>query len=355
MAGLQKHDQDTYMAQEKVCRVKNSKMKRMKVFFRGLFIIGTMCLQAHIAQGSGTPAGTNITNQATVIYTVETDSFTLSSNVTVTRVDELLDVNVVWQDTDNVTVNPGDTNQVLTFRLTNTGNGTESFTLSGNSTIGGGRFNPSLVGLYLDTSGNGVYDAGVDVLYVPAVNDPILTADASITVFVLNNIPAGVSDGDPGNCRLTATSTTGTGAPGTAFAKAGEEGTDAMVGTSGGSANDIGTCVVSAVEVSVVKEATIADPFGGTDPVTGAVITYSLVVIVTGSGTAEAVVITDAIPADTTYNTGTLTLNSASLTDAADDDAADVGVSTPGVVTVVVGDLNAASPAQTITFDVTIN
>jgi len=343
------------MAQKKVCRIKHLKMNRVKLFILGLSIIVTICLQVHTALGSGTPANMNITNQATVIFTEGTVSFALNSNVTVTRVDEVINVSVVWQDSTYVAVSPGDTNQVLTFRLTNTGNGTDTYTLSGNSTIGGGQFNPSLVGLYLDTNGSGVYDAGVDVQYVPTVNDPILTADASITVFVLNNIPGGVSGGDLGNCQLTATSNTGTGAPGTTFVNAGDGGTDAVAGTSGGSANDTGTYVVSTVAVSVVKAATIADPFGGTDPVTGAVITYSLVVTVTGSGTAEAVIITDAIPTDTTYNAGTLTLNSASLTDALDADAGDVGGTTPGEVTVQLGDLNAASPVQTITFDVTIN
>jgi uncharacterized repeat protein (TIGR01451 family) len=355
MTGSKKHDLDTYMAKKKVYRIKNLKMTNIKIFFLGLFIIGIMFLQAYSAQAEGTPASTNITNQATVNYTVGTVSFTLNSNVATTSVDELIDVSVVWQDSAYVTVTPGDTNQVLIFRVTNTGNGTETFTLTADSTVGGGEYNPSFVGLYLDTNGNGLYNAGVDLQYVPTANDPMLTADASITVFVLNDIPGGISDGDRGNSQLTATSVTGTGAPGTAFANAGEGGTDAVLGASGGSAGETGTYLVSTVTVSVVKSAQIADPLGGTNPVTGAVITYSLVVTVTGSGTAETVVITDAIPANTTYRSNTLTLNSASLTDGADGDAGDIGVSTPGVVTVVVGDLSAASSVQTITFDVIIN
>ena len=355
MDSSKNHGLDTYMAKTTAYRMKNLKMKRIKIFLFGLFVIGTVYLPVYSAFAEGTPAGTNITNQATVAYTIETGIITNNSNITVITVDGLLDVNVAWQDATSVTVNPGDANRVLTFRVTNTGNGTDTYTLSGDSTIGSDQFNPSLVGLYLDTNGNGVYDAGVDIQYVPMANDPILTADASIIIFVLNDIPGGVSDGDLGNCRLTATSNTGTGAPGTTFANAGDEGTDAVAGTSGGSANDTGSYVVSAAVVSVVKSASITDSSGGTDPVTGATITYSLVITVTGSETAEAIVITDAIPADTTYNTGTLTLNSASLTDAADGDAGDVGVSIPGVVSVVLGDLSATSPVQTITFEVRIN
>jgi uncharacterized repeat protein (TIGR01451 family) len=303
----------------------------------------------------GTPPGTNITNQATINYIVEGDSYARSSNIALTRVDEVVDVSVVWQDAANITVNPGDTNQVLTFRLSNTGNGTDTYTLSADSTIGGGQFNPSPVGLYLDTNDNGTYDAGLDPQYVPAMNDPLLPADGSLTVFVLNDIPAGVSDGDLGNCRLTATSNTGTGVPGTVFANAGEGGTDAVAGTSGGSTGDSGAYFVSMTSVSLIKTVQIADPLGGSQPITGAILTYSITITVSGPGTVAGVIATDAVPADTTYRPGTLALNSVILTDTADSDAGDVDASTPGVVTVTLGDLSTASPIQIITFDVTIN
>ena len=128
-----------------------------------------------------------------------------------------------------------------------------------------------------------------------------------------------------------------------------------MIGTSGGSSEDTGTYAVSVVAVSVVKSAGVLDPFEGTEPVPGAVITYSIAVTISGSGTALGVVITDPIPANTTYNTGTLTLNGDPLTDEADADAGDVGHTTPDTVTVDLGNLTADSPVQTITIDVTID
>lgn len=328
-------------------------MKRLLV---GAIIMLAAWVPARFALALGTSAGTDITNQATATYTVGTTGFTENSNTTSTTVAELLDVTVTWQDAGNVTVSPSDKDQVLTFRVTNTGNGTDDYTLGGISTLGGDDFDPTLVGLYFDTNGNGVYDPGTDQQYVAGTNDPALDADASITIFVLNDIPAaGLSNGDLGNSQLAATSKTGNGAPGTVIAGVGEAGTDAVVGTSGGSDDAIGTYVVSSVAVSVVKSATIGDPFGGTEPVPGAVISYSVVVTVGGSGTALGVVITDPIPGNTTYNPGTLTLNAAPLTDGADADAGDVGGTTPNTVTVNLGDLTTASPAQTITFDVTIN
>jgi len=346
MVGLRKHDRHRETMKKKV------QSAILKQWSLSLFILMAVCLHTQPALAEGTPAGTNIVNQATVSFAVRSDSFTLNSNVTTTRVDEVIDVGIVWQDSTPVTVTPGDTDQVVTFRVTNSGNGTETYSLAADSSVGGGQYNPLFVGLYLDRNGNSVYDAGIDPEYV---SGPVLPADGSITVFVLNDIPIGLSDGDRGNCRLSATSTTGSGSPGSVFSTVGDGGTDAVAGTSGGSADDTGTYLISALAVTVDKSVTITDPFGGTLPVTGAVLTYTLAVTVTGSGTAEDVIITDAIPANTSYRPGTLTLNSLPLTDTDDSDAGDVGVSTPGFVTVVIGDLNEGSPEQTIMFDVIIN
>jgi hypothetical protein len=67
------------------------------------------------------------------------------------------------------------------------------------------------------------------------------------------------------------------------------------------------------------------------------------------------VVISDPVPVNTTPVAGTLRLNNSLLTDAADADAGDVNATTAGTVTVRLGDLNSASPVQTITFEVKIN
>ena len=313
----------------------------------------------------GTSAGTDITNTATATYNVgAATGLTENSNPVTTTVDELLDVNVVWQDTSNIVVSPGDTNEVLTFLVTNTGNGSDTYSLAGLSTLPGDQFDPSLVDIFLDTNGNGVYDSGTDAQYIPGTNDPVLDANDplldDITVFVVNNIPGGLVDGNLGDSQLTATSTlaSGTDAPGTVLGTgAGDAGTEAVVGDSNATATDTGTYVVSNVVVSMVKSASVVDQFGGAQPVPGAVITYSIVVTVTGTGTAAALVVSDAVPADTTYNTGTLTLNAgAPLTEIADTDPGEV-TGAPGTetVSVTLGDLTSASPVQTISFDVTIN
>lgn len=315
-------------------------------------VIVLLCNTTAIAVG--TSAGININNTATATFSRSGTSYSVNSNTTSFQVDEKLDVNLVWQDAANIAVNTPDANRVLSFLLTNTGNGSDSYDLNVNNLIAGDQFDPVLVNIYLDANGNGIYEPGIDTLY-DGTNDPALNADEALAVFVINNIPASRNPGDLGNSQLTATSNTGSGAPGTAFNNAGDGGSDAVVGTSGGSANIAGTYEVSNVSVSIIKSVVINDPLGGNQPVPGATMTYTLQVSVTGTGTANGIVITDPIPVNTTYSAGTLVLNAVPLSDADDGDAGNVGVTTPNTVTVNLNSMTPASPVQTITFDVLIN
>ena len=305
------------------------------------------------AHASGTPVCTEIVNEATATYTIGDTEFTETSNSSSTTVAQLIDVSVVWQDATNVTVRPGESFRVLTFLVTNTGNGADSFDLSVVNTLAGDDFDPAFDDLYLD-DGDGNFDTNDDVLYVSGSGDPVLAPDESVLVFVRNSIPGDAVSEDLSDSRLEAASNTGSGDPGTSFPHP-ECDTDIVVGASGGGGGDIGTYVVSAIALSFVKSQSILDPFGGGEPVPGAVITYTLTVTATGSGTAESVTVTDPIPANTTYNGGTLTLNGGGLSDPADADAGDVGATAPGAVTVLLGDLTEDSPSQTVTFAVTID
>lgn len=303
----------------------------------------------------GTPSGTNIVNQATVSYNVGQSNFVVNSNITTTRVAELIDVNAQWQDAAPISVNPGDTARVTTYVVTNIGNGNDSYTLDGTSRLDGDDFDPTLRGLFLDINGNGIYDPDIDVRYIQGVNDPSLDADQAIIVFVLNDIPTDLPDGGRGNTQLSATSSLGTGPPGTVFPGQGDFGLDAILGSSGGDDNDIGVYLVSNIAIILAKSVVISDMFGGNEPIPGATLSYTIVLTASGSGTARNVVVTDSIPEYTTYVPGTLTLNSIPLTDEADGDAGDVGQTTPGVVTVNLGDLTIPVQEQIITFNVTIN
>jgi uncharacterized repeat protein (TIGR01451 family) len=148
-----------------------------------------------------------------------------------------------------------------------------------------------------------------------------------------------------------AAATTGTGAPGTSFAGQGEGGGDAVVGATGADSSDDGIYRVSAASVALTKAASVAGPFGGTGPVPGAVITYTLTATVSGTGTVNNVAVADPIPAGTTYRPDSLTLEGSPLTDAADTDA---GRFTGSGIAVGLGSVGAGT-TRTITFQVEID
>ncbi len=318
-------------------------------------LVVALALGSSNAHAVGVAAGTSIDNTAQVTYSIGATTATASSNTVSIKVAEILDV-VVTLQTPTVSVAAGATQRALVYRVTNTGNGPEAFSLVMTSTLGGDDFDPvaSTPAIYFDTDASGDLSAG-DTPYVIGTNDPNLNADAFVTVLVVNNIPAAVVDGNRGFSRLTATSRTGSGAPGTAFAGQGVGGTDAVVGTTGATALTNGTYLVSGVTVNAVKSQTVVDQFGGARPVPGARINYSIAVSATGSGTATGAVFSDNIPANTTYVPGTLRLNNAALTDGTDVDAGDFSTTPAAHVHVTLGNLTQASGTQTIEFAVTIN
>lgn len=312
-------------------------------------------LVASPAYAVGVAAGTTINNTAEVSYSVGSVTTTASSNTVSVTVAEILDV-VVTAQTPSVAVTAGATQQELVFRVTNTGNGPETFRLVMNSVIGGDEFDPtpSSPSIYFDTDASGDLSAG-DTPYVVGNNDPVLAADAFVTVVVVNDIPAGVVDTNRGLSRLLADARTGTGAPGTNFAGQGQGGTDAVVGTTGADADAQGQYLVAGVTVNAVKSQTVVDQFGGARPIPGARIDYSIVVGATGSGSATGSVFNDNVPANTTYVPGTLRLNGTPLSDGVDADAGVYENAPTPRVRVTLGTLTQASGSQTITFAVTIN
>jgi hypothetical protein len=317
-------------------------------------VTATICFSAiaDTAHAAGTTAGTTISNTATATYQDPSGNpQSTPSNTVDLIVDELLDVTVASADPGNVATKPGLTNQVLTFTVTNTGNGSEAFRLTPNGTLGGDQFDPTTTSLVLDSNGNGVYDPGTDTIYTAGSNDPVLAPDGSIKVFVLSTVPSSVSDLDLGKATLTAAAVTGIGSPGTVFTGRGQGGGDAVVGITGGDGVDTGTYVVQNADVSLVKSATVADPFGGTETVPGAIVTYSLVASISGTGTLTNLVIGDVVPANSTYQTGSIILQGSSLSDAVDTDS---GEFTAGAVNVRLGSVTGGT-TRTVTFRVRIN
>ncbi len=306
---------------------------------------------ANPAFAKGTLAGTSIDNTATLSYNGPSGVVEIDSNQVSLTVNELIDLLVTSTDAGDIGTTPGAANVRQTFSLTNNGNGPESFALSTDANISGDDFNPSVVSIYLDTDGDGLFNPANDTLYVAGTNDPLLAPDGKITIFVLSDIPATPLDGNRAELALIATSKTGTGPAGTTIAGVGEGGSDAVIGATEGNDQDSGFYAISSATVALSKSAVVADTLGGTRPLPGATITYTLVAEATGSGSIANVSISDAIPAGTTYKPNSLTLAAAALTDASGDDA---GAFNAAAISVTIGNMNGGD-SRAVTFQVTIN
>jgi uncharacterized repeat protein (TIGR01451 family) len=315
------------------------------------------------AQAQHAPPGTDINNTASVSYTIGSVTTTTNSNLVTVTVLEVIDVSVAAQ-TPLTTVSPGDTARVVRYRVQNTGNGPEVFRLVLDNAITSDQFDPVAASpaIYLD-SGGGITTAGIfdgsDIPYVAGSNDPALTPDGFVIVFVVNDIPGTALDGQLGVTRLTADSRTGTGPAGTTFVGLGNGingPVDAVVGASTGSRSADSTYEVSGVSVTATKTQTVVDDWSGSRPVPGARINYSIAVSATGTGTATNVVFTDNIPANTTYVAGSLALNGTPVSDTAGlPDDGDYSAAPTPRVRVPLGSLDTAAGTKTITFTVTIN
>ncbi len=316
---------------------------------------GVLLSSSGSALAAGTAVGTTIQNTATVDFTLGGTPLTVSSNTTTIVVAERLDI-VVTLQSGQVLVAANDVNQALLFTVTNAGNGAEVILLSIDSLIAGDQFDPTpaVPEIYFDTDGSGDLSPG-DVAYNPGVNDPNLAADASVDILIVNDIPGTVANGDIGRSELTAAAATGTGVPGTVFAGQGDGGTDAVVGATGAEAAQVGEYLVSDILINVVKAQLVSDPFGGTEPIPGATISYTITVDVTSAGVATASVLRDPIPNFSTFVPGSITLNGAPITDAIDADAGEFDTSVVPTVVVRLGDLTSADGIQTVVFQVTID
>jgi uncharacterized repeat protein (TIGR01451 family) len=331
----------------------------------------------------GTQSGLTISNIATVDYQVggvgqtqlfsSTDGLTPDgTDPTTFAVDNMVDLTVVSQDGLTIPVAPGTNDRVLEFLVTNTGNTTQGYLLS----VANGALNQIPMGsveIWIDDpvgASPGVYDLA-DTLYVAATNagdlDPNGGTD-DMTVFIVADTPLAAADGDVDDYDLLATTTNASTAVVTV---------DTVLNTAGGvevlfvdsvgpadpdpvnpdgTHSDSGSYTVGSATLTVSKTAVVDDGLGGTFAIPGATVTYTIVVANTGGTAATSVVISDAIPVNSTYVAASITLNAVAQTDASDSpvDESDHNVTTAGAVTVDIASL-AGGATATITFQVTID
>ncbi|WP_379923289.1 hypothetical protein [Erythrobacter sp. R86502] len=298
----------------------------------------------------GVTAGTLIENTAVASYDEGGVARSVNSNTITVRVDELLDVTLTSLDPGPIAARPGDV--VFTFELTNQGNGPEAFQLLANTAVAGNDFDVSFRAIANDSNGNGVYDEGIDEIFAQPQTTAILAPDQRLTLFVLASAPADATDQQTSAISLTAEAVTGTGAPGTVFAGTGVDGGDAIVGTTGAQATARGELINGVAAVALIKSVVLRDPFGGTSAVPGTIATFTIEARISGTGAADNLIITDAIPAGTTYSPGTLALDDTALSDA---DDADAGMASNAQgIAVTLGNV-AAQSTRKVSFDVVVD
>lgn len=329
------------------------------------------------ANAAGTASNTAITNRATVSYSVggvsqtpiessPTGNTTATGSDTSFRVDNKI-IHIVTEVSGNPTsvgTAPGATNLVTTFTVTNQGNTAQGYLLTATNRPNG-TASPFSGGTAdnQDVSNLRVFvESGTTAGYDPtdtATNIANLAPDATVTVYVLADIPAGAVNNQFANVQLAAQAATANTT--TAVVQtAGADNANAVdiVFADGGAVARDGIAEaqdqyqIQSAALTVTKTSSVvSDPFNNTTnpkAIPGATVQYTITVANTGSQPATGVAITDPIPGNTDYVAGSITVNGSSVSDSGRT------VGTPVTSLNVNPGAIAASGTATVTFRVTI-
>ena len=325
----------------------------------GIFNVGTV-------QAAGTPSNTDITNISLLsfsvggvaqnqicssvagnsISTVTTTGSTCGGGggaggtFTTFKVDNKVNLSVVEGSFNGTAivnagavtnVTPGASAQVTSFVVTNTGNTAQGYTFSALNQLvttdilgTADSIDVTITNVFVDSNGDGIYGA-LDT--ATAISS--LAPDASITVFVVANIPAGATNGQQANITLTATTVTAiTGTPVSATLGADTAGVDIVfadaatteLGFVGASAARDGQATardayrIASAVISVAKTSLLlCDPFNGSAAVRksipGAIVRWTITIsnAATATSSATLATVTDALNANTTFDPNLVT------------------------------------------------
>lgn len=299
---------------------------------KALLLTGSAVILCHSgsALAAGTTAGTSVNNTASVTYSAGGTTQTVQSNQATFVVDRKVNLSVTEVGGSVTQTSQGAADQVTTFLVTNLTNAVQDFRLEADQQtfsiplLGVDNFNVTNMRVFVDSNGNGTYDAGVDT----ATFIDQLAPDTSATVFIVANVPTAVGE-DVAIVSLVATAAV-------AGASGGSLGAD-LVATSlltadspntvdivfadalgtydaarDGAARAFDAYKISTAAVAMAKSAkVISDPLNllvNPKAIPGAVVEYCLASTNAGPGTATNVNIADAIPAGTTYISNSLTV-----------------------------------------------
>jgi len=291
---------------------KEGKMIPTRFLTTALILMGLVAT----AFAAGTPAGTEITNQATGTYKDANGNALagVSSNEVTTTVSQVAGTSVGNDQAQNMA---SMTSVLYPVTVTNTGNGDDTFGLSAGSG-GGEQANTYTYLIYHDVDGSGTVNGGDTV----ATSTGLLAADATfdLLVQVSDTTTAGAPNGDVIAVTLTSLS-----------------------GYDGGVSD--ATVLTTTVEAAAVTATITVVDDGSPQP--GDVLTYEVCIDNNGTATAYNVVFANLIPTNTTYSAGTIRTgttgwaNGSLITDASDSptDEGDYNVTTGSTITINLGDI----------------
>jgi uncharacterized repeat protein (TIGR01451 family) len=299
-----------------------------------LFFAVLLSSYAALLFAAPTAAGAQISNQATLSYSVDgIPQSPVTTNIASFTVLEVVNLSLTWQDAGQVHVNTPQVNAPLTFVLSNTGNGSQSFSLRRDNNQLGDQFDPSngtAGALFIENGLEPGFQASgpnADNVYIPSQGTPPVAAGASLTIYVNSDIPSGLAIGNAGAVNLQAASRTlglAGSAPGSTHpnvTSAGQTPTAmAVTGLTQGQANSSGAYVVDGAIVKIIK--TIVSPTDASALIPGTEVKYRLLVEIQGIGSVQNVIVNDPLPAQLIYLANSITVGGVSKTDATDADNA---------------------------------
>jgi uncharacterized repeat protein (TIGR01451 family) len=258
-----------------------------KLFFSILAILlVTAVIAAEPAMAVGTAVGTTISNQAYGDYRDANGNAmarVYSNTVTIT-VAQVYGLSI----TPLTSSLSGGNEQTVYFpgRVYNTGNGSDTYTISWASTSGD--WSPTAVRMYADVNNNGVYDAGTDTLIEPTTPGGSSYLTGSIAADGYASVIMAVD------------------VPDNATAPNGTSNTITVTVTSNGDNSKIQTATCTTTVLAAVISATKSHTSASGTYKPGDVVTWTVAMSNTGTSPATAIRSVDVINANTTFVTGSL-------------------------------------------------
>lgn len=286
------------------------------------------------AQAQQTAAGTAVNNQATVTYEVGGASASVSSNVASFVVDKKVNLAVAEVGGAPTQTANNATDQVTTFTVTNLTNAVQDFRLEADQQLvsipllGTDNFNMNNLRAFVDANGNGTYEADIDtqtfidelapegVVTVFIVGNTPNQPGAETAIVSLNAIVAASNTAGSLGADLVASSILSADSP-TTVETVFADGDSLLDGLRNGQQRAFDAYRISTAVMTLAKSATtISDPVNlllNPHPIPGAVVEYCMRVNNAGPGAAANITLTDAVPANSTFVPGSISVGTPGL------------------------------------------